>query len=148
MSERTRRNDKGEEREKNSSSERRKPSTHLDKLVRHPDVLRVDPHVLGRRHRDDRHGTLVPKGLVRPRPHGADKLDGREPVVGDEHRVDRAVPAHLAAAGLDLRVERGDALGNAHLERVGALPGVFFFLKEREESEKKKRQRKKKRRGR
>ena len=86
-------------------------------------MLRVDPHVLRRRHRPDRHGALVPERLVRPRPHRADELDRREPVVRDEHRVDRSVAAHLAAAGLDLGVEGGDALGHAHLERVGALPG-------------------------
>ena len=131
MREKRERGGKKKAKEKNETGKGRKTKTHLDKLVRHPDVLRVDPHVLGRRHRDDRHRALVPKRLVRPRPHRADELDGREPVVGDEHRVDRAVAAQLAAAGLDLRVERGDALGDAHLERVGALPvggECFFFL--------------------
>lgn len=109
-------------------------------------MLRVDPHVLGRGHRHDGHGALVPKGLVRPRAHRPDELNSGEAVVGDEHRVDRAVAAELAAAGLDLGVKRGDALGHAHLERVGALPvvvvvvvveaeeeEVFFFEGKREE---------------
>lgn len=104
--------------------EKNRAPSHLDKLVGHPDVFRVDPHVLGRRHRHYGHGTLVPERLVRPRTHGPDELNGGKAVVGDEHRVDRAVAAELAAAGLYLGVEGGDTLGHAHLERVGALPVV------------------------
>ncbi len=58
---------------------------HLDELVGHADVLRIDTHVLGRRHGHERHRALVAEVLVGPRADAADELHRRNAVVGHQH---------------------------------------------------------------
>mmetsp|Transcript_42702 Transcript_42702/g.128162 ORF Transcript_42702/g.128162 Transcript_42702/m.128162 type:complete len:447 (+) Transcript_42702:3348-4688(+) len=68
---------------------------HLDKLVAHLDVLRVDADVVGGGHGNQRNGLRVPEGRGGPRAHRAHKLDSSEAVVGHQDTVDRLVATHV-----------------------------------------------------
>lgn len=60
-------------------------STHLNILIRHPNIIRIRLQILRRRHHRKLYRPLIPKRLVRPLPNTTDLLNRRNTVVRNQH---------------------------------------------------------------
>lgn len=58
--------------------------TYLYILISHTDIIGICGKILRGGHDGKLDGALIAKGLVGPFPHGADFLDGRNTIVGDQ----------------------------------------------------------------
>jgi hypothetical protein len=99
-------------------------SWHLDKAVRHANVLGVDAEVFRCGHDGKLDLAVRAEGLVRPFSDGADLLDGGDTVVGDQD-LESALNEKLAYLGDDsvaaLGLDKvGDSAGGGDCESIGA----------------------------
>jgi len=78
-------------------------SRYFNKLVSHSDMLCICFDVFWSGHGNEVDCTLITKGFVGSGADGADELDSRKTVVGDENRVNRSV----ATEGFDFGFYRG-----------------------------------------